>query len=417
MSGKRLHLLTPLQRENLDVALKSVSGNRLRSLLTIAIIAIGIMSLVGIQTAVQALTSQVSDSFSRMGASSFSISQDWERSGSHHRVRNAVAIKYDDASRFKSLYDTSAIVSISATALQLATIKSGSAQTEPRVSVIAGDENFFTANKYTLADGRGLDRNDIDKSAFVAVIGKSVSTALFKKDSPVGKEINVNGRKYSVIGEAASVGAAFGGGFDNTVLIPVSNGRSNFLGEGSSFKIEILPPVGKSVETASGEAQVLFRSVRRLSPQDPDDFRIDTSVEMLQELGKMKHSLMIASLIIGLITILGAAVGLMNIMLVSVKERTREIGLRKTLGATAQTIKRQFLMESVVIGQIGGLAGIILGVLAGDATAAIIKVKPVIPWVWMLIAVVICFLVSIFSGYVPASRAAKLDPIESLRYE
>lgn len=416
MSGKRLQIMTPLQRENFNVALKSVSGNKLRSFLTIAIIAIGIMSLVGIQTAVQALTKQVSDSFSRMGASSFSISQDWERGGTHRRIRNATALKYDDAQRFKENFDSTAAVSISATAIRLATIKSGSEQTEPRVNVIAGDESYFPVNKYTISEGRGIDRGDVDKASFVAVIGGSVSKTLFKKQNPVGKEINVNGRKYTVIGKASSQGASFGGGFDNAVLIPISNGRSNFLSDGTSFTITIMP-YGKSVETAAGEAKMLFRSVRRLSPQDPDDFRIDTSAEMLEDLKKMQHSLMIASLIIGLITILGAAVGLMNIMLVSVKERTREIGLRKTLGATSQTIKNQFLLESVVIGQIGGLAGILLGVGAGDIVAAIIKVPPVIPWLWMLIAVVICFIVSILSGYVPASRAARLDPIESLRYE
>ncbi|MFB0973830.1 MAG: ABC transporter permease, partial [Bacteroidales bacterium] len=295
------------------MALKSVSGNKLRSFLTIAIIAIGIMSLVGIQTAVQALTKQVSDSFSRMGASSFSMSQDWERGGTHRRIRNATALKYDDAQRFKENFDSTAAVSISATAIRLATIKSGSEQTEPRVNVMAGDESYFPVNRYTIAEGRGMDRGDVDKASFVAVIGGSVSKALFKKQNPVGKEINVNGRKYTVIGKASSQGASFGGGFDNVVLIPISNGRSNFLSDGTSFTITIMP-YGKSVETAAGEAKMLFRSVRRLSPQDPDDFRIDTSAEMLEDLKKMQHSLMIASLIFGLITSLGAAVGLMNIM-------------------------------------------------------------------------------------------------------
>ncbi|MCI2082619.1 MAG: ABC transporter permease [Bacteroidales bacterium] len=417
MGRKRFEILTPLQRENFNVALQSVSGNRLRSILTIAIIAIGIISLVGIQTAVEALSNQIAESFSKMGTTSFSIDREYRSEGAHKRIRNTSAVSYDNAIRFKEAFSTPAKISISTTALSLIIVKAGEKQTEPRVYVTAGDENYLYAHQFSVKEGRNLDKNDIEKASFVAVIGASVAKTLFGRNSPIGQVINVNGINYTIIGSTEPVGATFGGGFDNNVLIPISNGRSKFLGDDASFEITIMPDPETDYKNAIDNAEITFRAVRRLSPRDQDDFQIYTSTQMVEEFNRLKHTLTLVSLIIGLITILGAAVGLMNIMLVSVKERTREIGLRKTIGATARTIRQQFLMEAIVIGQIGGLTGIVLGIVAGNVTMAIIKVKAVIPWLWILIAIVVCLLVSIFSGYIPAKRAAELDPIESLRYE
>ena len=184
-----------------------------------------------------------------------------------------------------------------------------------------------------------------------------------------------------------------------------------------NFQIKIQPLEGQNSQNAYEEAEILFRTVRRLSPTDETDFRVDRSEDMLERSMETMRIVTIVAVIIGLITLLGAAVGLMNIMLVSVNERTREIGTRKAMGATSRVIKQQFLFEAIVIGQLGGAGGIVLGILAGNLTSLGMKMPFVIPWVWMLLGVAVCFIVSILSGYIPAVRASRLDPIEALRYE
>lgn len=197
----------------------------------------------------------------------------------------------------------------------------------------------------------------------------------------------------------------------------MSNARGTMLSDNTYYTIGVVPNQGINTQEALDAAEQVFRSVRRLSPADKSDFRITKSDALMQELMQMLSVVTIAAFVIGAITLLGAAVGLMNIMLVSVKERTREIGTRKALGANSATIKQQFLFESIVIGQIGGLLGIILGIIVGNVTAGIMSTPFVMPWLWMFCGVMVCLGVSIASGYIPAVRASKLDPIEALRYE
>lgn len=229
--------------------------------------------------------------------------------------------------------------------------------------------------------------------------------------------MNVDGRRYQVIGVLRSKGAAFGGGADKQIFIPIGNARSTYGGESLAFQIKIQPKAGENTRQAYEEAEIYFRNVRRLSPTDQTDFQIERSEDMLERSMETMRIVTIVAVIIGFITLLGAAVGLMNIMLVSVNERTREIGTRKAMGASSQIIKQQFLFEAIVIGQLGGLGGIVLGILAGNITSIGMKTSFIVPWLWMLLGVAVCFVVSILSGYIPAVRASKLDPIEALRYE
>ena len=201
------------------------------------------------------------------------------------------------------------------------------------------------------------------------------------------------------------------------MVIPISNARSTFISDNSSFVVGITPLDFNSAEKAYDDAEALMRSVRRLSPIDITDFRLYKSEAMLSQLKSLMGIITLVAAVIGLITLVGAAVGLMNIMLVSVKERTREIGTRKALGASSKTIKMQFLYESIVISQLGCLFGVIFGILIGNVTAVVLKTSFVIPWVWIFAAIAVCFVVGIASGYLPAVKASKLDPIEALRYE
>ncbi|MCK9304359.1 MAG: ABC transporter permease [Bacteroidales bacterium] len=411
---------TPLLRENFHVAVNSIKTTRLRSVLTILIIAIGITSLIGILTATDSIKVLLKENFGKMGANSFTIRSqfsDTRTSARRSRIINNRNITISQALDFKENYRIPSITTIYANALNNATVRYGSARSNPTITVRAVDENYIGYVGARINKGRSLNNRDLEAASFSAVIGSAIVKALFKGTDPVGKVITVGGVRYEVIGTITEQGSTFGGSADNQIWIPLSNGRNTFLNDGTFYVIGIVPDEGIKQEKAMDAAEQLFRSVRRLNPVDISDFRLTRSDAMMEDIMKIMSYVTIAAFVIGAITLLGAAVGLMNIMLVSVKERTREIGTRKAMGANSRTIRQQFLFESVVIGQIGGLLGIVLGIIAGNITAAIMKSPFVIPWLWMFCGVLVCLVVSIASGYIPAVRASKLDPIEALRYE
>jgi len=411
---------TPLMRENFSVSMKSIKSSRLRSILTIMIIAIGITSLVGILTATDSLKALLNENFGKMGANSFSIRSNFSDSQTANRrarVINRRNITYSQARDFVSNYKIPSVTTISATAIGNATIKYGSAKTNPIIRVVATDENNLGYVGAKISTGRNFNFRDMESSSFSVIIGSGVASTLFKGIDPVGKVISVGAVRYEIIGVLLQQGATFGGGVDNQVWIPLSNARATFLSENSFYVIGIIPNLGVDQTKAIDAAEQIFRSIRRLSPIDQSDFRVTKSDAMMEEIMNIMSYVTIAAFLIGIITLLGAAVGLMNIMLVSVKERTREIGTRKALGANSKTIKQQFLFESIVIGQLGGAFGILFGVIVGNLTAMLMSSPFVIPWLWMFCGVLVCLIVSVASGYLPAVRASKLDPIEALRYE
>ena len=413
-------VVSPLVRENLNVALKSVKSNRLRSLLTVFIIAVGITSLVGILTATDALKREVFSSFEKFGTTSFSIVSKYFSvdGGVRRRVRNAVPITYNQARMFKENFKEECLVSVFARAVSNAVAKYEGESTNPTASVIAADENYLQYINTGVSKGRGISENDVKMNSYVCVVGNGIVKSLFKGfEEPLGKVISVEGVRFEIVGVLESVGSTFSGSADSEIIVPVSSARSYFVGENTSFAVGVVPQVFDTGVDYQGRAEQVMRSVRRLAPIDESDFRIRSSEAMLSELEDIMGAITVVSAVIGLITLLGAAVGLMNIMLVSVKERTREIGTRKALGASAKTIKEQFLFESVVISQIGCVLGIMMGILTGNAVALLMGASFIIPWVWIFSAIAVCLVVGIASGYIPAVRASRLDPIEALRYE
>lgn len=407
-------------RENLRISFRAIKSNRLRAILTICIIAFGIMALVGILTAIDSIKTSLTNQFTMMGANSFTITSrgmNIQIGNSEYRAKNFSRISFREAEEFKNRFTEAAWVSISVNASSLATVKYRSEETNPNVGLTGVDENNLTVSGYEIESGRNFSAEEIQQSRHYVLVGADIVKDIFPVGlDPLGKEITVAGLKLQVIGVLKSKGASAVNG-DRVCFMPVSTARQYFSRPNQTFSITIMPMNPVNLDMMTGEAEAIFRIIRNLNPRDETDFNISKSDNIVNMLLKNLSYVTLAATIIGLVTLFGAAVGLMNIMLVSVTERTREIGVRKAIGAKTATIKYQFLFESILIGQLGGIFGIFLGVLIGNLVSTILKSSFVIPWLWVLTGIVVCFIVGVVSGYAPAVKAANIDPIEALRYE
>jgi putative ABC transport system permease protein len=407
--------------ENIRIAFSSIRENALRAILTILIIAIGITALVGILTAIDSIKNSITKEFTFMGANTFTITSRGMRvqvGNQRYRTRNYSYVSYYQAKEFKEKYGFPATVSIFTNATGTATVKYGSKKSNPNISVQGTDENYMLTSGYEIKKGRNFSEEEVTSGRNVVLLGNDLVKKLFASDeNPLQKIVSIGPGKYKVIGVLASKGRGFGGGGDQVCILPYSNVRSYFSVPQMNFQIQVKVAQTELVDPAIGEAEGVFRIIRGLGPSDETDFNIEKSDNLVNMLLNNIRNITLVATIIGFITLFGAAVGLMNIMLVSVTERTQEIGIRKAIGANSRVIKQQFLIEAIVIGQIGGLVGIVLGILAGNMVAAMVGTPFFIPWIWIGAGVLLCFVVGIISGYYPAQKAARFDPIESLRYE
>lgn len=408
-------------RENVKEGIKSINANKLRTFLTAAIIAIGITSLVGILTAIEGIQSSINDSFSNLGANTFDMESVRANRGSRDGKEAKVfpPLTYDDLMRFKEKY-TAGVVSVNAVLTWTAEVKRGSKKTNPNSRVQGGDENYLVVDGYDIKEGRAFSQAEIQNGGMVVIIGSEIKDALFDKaENPVNKEIKFLGANFKVIGLLGTQGGAGGnGGVDRMCLIPTLTARRLAAGQQLDYEATIAVNDPTRMDAATGLATGLMRAIRRDPVKAENSFQVTENQSLAERLGEITGYLRVGGFTIGFITLLGASIGLMNIMLVSVTERTREIGVRKALGATPLKIRQQFLIEALVICQMGGVGGIVLGILIGNLTSSLIGIDGfVIPWVWIGFGVAVGMIVGLISGYLPAYKASKLDPIESLRFE
>lgn len=411
-----------LFKENVRIAFDSIKSQLLRTILTVMIIAIGITALVGILSAVSALENTISGDFSAMGANTFNIRQ-YEfniqmggRPGERQKVNPILS--YNEVKEFKEKFEYPfSQTSISFTGTASAEVRFETEKTDPEVRVLGVNEYFLDNSGLKLEKGRNFTVFDIENNNSVCILGADFYEVLFKDINPIDKTISIRGVKFKVIGILEEKGSTFGNNQDLRVLIPIQNARSIFTAPNINYEMSVKIDNKEMMEGAQDEATITFRNIRGLSPVQDNNFGIERSDSLLNQIFAITGYLDIAAWIISIITIFGSSIALMNIMLVSVTERTREIGVRKALGAKRNTIATQFFMETLIIGQLGGLIGIILGILIGYAVASAAEFDFVTPWVAILWATGITFLIAVVSGSYPALKASKQDPIESLRYE
>lgn len=409
--------------ENIKVALASIKANFLRAILTLLIIAVGITCLVGILTAIDTILFSMSDSFNRMGANTFNIypSGDNMRSSNDGKeTKRGDAIDFRTALEFKDSYGfKGAKVSLYTFCKWNSTIKYKDKKSNPNVAVAGIDDNYLSASAFEIEAGRNFSGNEVESGDHKIILGDEIVNILFDKNAEkaINKIVRVGNTRYKVIGVLKSKGSSMTASNDRRVFIPLLNAKRYYGYADRNYTVMTAVNDPTTIEDAIASATGVMRNVRKLKAVEDNDFEIRKSDGILETLKEITTELRLGTIAIALMTLFGAAIGLMNIMLVSVTERTKEIGIRKAIGATRFNIMFQFLMEAVVITILGGIVGIILGIIVGFLVAFFIKGRFIVPINWMMLGMIVCIIVGVISGLYPALKASRLDPIESLRYE
>ncbi|TVR78054.1 MAG: FtsX-like permease family protein [Chitinophagaceae bacterium] len=401
--------------ENIKLAFRSIFGNKLRTILTFLIIAFGIMALVGILTAIDSIKASINQSFSSLGANTFTV-RNAGIGARGQQSRTYPIISYREAQMFQQRWHDPSNVALTQRASMVATLSSPYRESNPNVTVMGVDENYLRVMAQNLESGRNFSQQETETAANVIILSAEMASTLFPgTDSVVNQNIRIGSIRYRVSGVLEDRGSSFGSS-GNQVLIPLNNARRTFSSSGNTI-INVWVDNAEDLEAEVEEATGLMRVVRKVPPGFENDFDVVTSQRLTATVISEIQYVTMAATLIGVITLIGAGIGLMNIMLVSVNERTREIGISKAIGASSYMIKMQFLTEAIVICQIGGALGILLGILAGNGVSILLSGSFILPWNWIVGGFIFCFIIGLTAGLYPAIKASRLDPIDALRYE
>ncbi|MBI4548113.1 MAG: ABC transporter permease [Ignavibacteriae bacterium] len=408
-------------KESLAMALSALRTNKLRSILTLLGIAVGVFSIIAVMTAMGVLVNSIQGGMSWLGAHTFQVQKypmfNSGTASEEAKLRNRRDITYEQAERLKEHVTLAKAVGVFCFVdFGKVVVSPRGEKTNPNVFLAGRDIDGFLANNWTIADGRLYTQEEVESAKRVAVLGMDVVKKLFPKTDPIGQTIRIDGREYDVIGVVSRRGGMLGGSGDYHVTIPITTffsvyGKDHRLG----IKVQSLTP--ETYEDCIEQVRGILRTVRHVPPGEEDDFYIWSNDSLIQQFNDLTKYVRLGIFLVSAVALIAAGVGIMNIMLVSVTERTREIGIRKAIGARKSNILTQFILEAIVLSEFGGIIGIILGIVAGNLAAVFFEIPPVIPFDWAAIGFTICSIIGIIFGVYPAWKASNLDPIESLRYE
>ncbi|MBS4028278.1 MAG: ABC transporter permease [Ignavibacteriales bacterium] len=406
-------------KEIFGIAFTAIRTNKLRSILTLLGIVVGVFSIIAVMTAMGVMQRSIESDLSGLGANTFQVQKFPNTIGGGNRnraqFRNRKDITYVQAVQLKERATLAQFVGIEAFENGKA-VKSKYKESNPDVIVYGENPDGLVTNNWMIKDGRGINDDDVEHQRNVICLGAQVAKKVFPHSDPIGDYVSIEGARYEVIGVFEERGSALGGNQDNHVAIPIT-AHMNKFGKIRNYNIMVKTSSRETYDEAYDQVHFVFRNIRHLRPNEEDDFAFWSNDSLIEQFNDFTKYVKWGIIFISSIALLAAGIGIMNIMLVSVTERTREIGIRKALGARKIDILRQFIIEAVILSEFGGVIGVLLGIGGGNIAAVFMETAPIVPVDWAIIGLVICSMVGIGFGVYPAWKAANLVPIEALRYE
>jgi putative ABC transport system permease protein len=419
MKFHRPTLLLAEVRESFSMAMNALVAHKLRSALTLLGVLVGVFSIIVVMTAMRVLRKNVETEMSRLGSHTFAVQKwpavqfggasDWEK---YRRRKEITLVQGRQVQDRATLAGTVGIEGV----FWGGQVETRYQKTPPTVTLFGETPESFPARNWVVADGRAISETDVENAHDVCVLGSGLAQTVFPFGSPVGDRLKINGINYSVVGVLEAQGGSSGGQQDNFAIVPVTTAMNRF-GRRRSLNLLVQSRDAASFDDTVEQVRGILRIVRKVPPGVEDDFEIFSNDSLIEQFNSFTMAIRIGVAVVSSIALIAAGIGIMNIMLVSVTERTREIGIRRAVGAKRRNIMSQFIMEAIVLCEVGGVLGVGLGILAGNAVAWWLKIPAIIPIDWIILGLAICSIVGIVFGTYPAYKAANLDPIESLRYE